>query len=72
MQIGDRVKVVQTIYQWDDKLQVGVTGVIRNYYHSSGDAAMFGVELDSGYECLDLGGTGDTTWSFEARELEVI
>lgn len=72
MQIGDRVKVVKTIYTWDSKLQVGETGTIRRYFHGLGGDAIFGVEMDNGYECLDLIGNGDTTWAFEARELEVI
>lgn len=72
MQIGDRVKVVQSIYTWDGKLQVGETGTIRNYYHGSGKDTMFGIEMDNGYEALDLGGDGDTTWAFQASELEVI
>lgn len=64
MKVGDRVKIVRTIYK-SDELQPGMTGRIVD----KGKTYIgFEVQMDSGY----ADDAGDDWWPFDPIELEVI
>lgn len=64
MKNGDRVKIVNTIYDGEE-LAVGKEGVITSVHHGG---FMFEILMDSGHTSSD----GDPFWPFFENELEVI
>lgn len=64
MQLGDRVKIVNTIYD-GEALAIGKEGVI-SFVHQNN--YMYDILLDSGHTSSD----GDPFWPFFSDELEVI
>lgn len=64
MKVGDRVKIVGTIYD-SEELSIGKEGVISLVYHNN---YMYEILLDSGHTSSD----GDPFWPFFGSELEVV